>query len=55
MRADQAANNEGFGNNLGGGARRTKKRRRRSNKTKLGRRLQNRISRRKTLRKRNKN
>ena len=45
-----------FNENLGGGARRTKKRRRRrSNKTKLGRRLQNRISRRKTLRKRNKN
>jgi myosin heavy subunit len=42
-------------NNFGGGARRTKKRRRRSNKTKLGRRLQNRISRRKTLRKRSKN
>jgi DNA repair exonuclease SbcCD ATPase subunit len=45
----------GFGNYFDGGARRTKKRRRRSNKTKLGRRLQNRISRRKTLRKRNKN
>jgi DNA repair exonuclease SbcCD ATPase subunit len=46
----------GFGNGFGGGARRTKKRRsHRSNKTKLGRRLQNRISRRKTLRKRNKN